>query len=127
MPGPRALLCSGIGVREKLRWVQKPQPSPGVIHSRAISRDGPHGWSSLLQKKATCRPAGQDAKPDASSPLYLLEGTGGWVVYLVGRSLFLLTLGRKGTTLCMFTESPMCSLRHEDRACPYKSGWRKNK
>lgn len=34
----------------------------------------------------------------------LLEGTGGWVVYLVGRSLFLLTLGKKGTALCVFTE-----------------------
>lgn len=27
----------------------------------------------------------------------------------------------------MFTESPMCSLKHEDRAHPYKSGWRKKK
>lgn len=59
--------------------------------------------------------------------MYLLEGMGGWVVYLVGKSFFLLTLGKKGTALCMFTESPMCSPRHEDKAHPYKSGWRKNK
>lgn len=26
----------------------------------------------------------------------------------------------------MFIESPMCSLRHEDRTHPYKSGWRKS-
>lgn len=58
--------------------------------------------------------------------MYLLEGMGGWVVYLVGRSLFLLTLGKKGTALCMFIESSMCSLRHEDRTHPYKSGWRKS-
>lgn len=62
-----------------------------------------------------------------SSPMCVLEGTGGWVVYLVGRSLFLLTLGKKGTALCMFTDSSMCSPRHEDRAHPYKPGWRKNK
>ena len=69
----------------------------------------------------------QGTKPVISSPMSLLKGMGGWVVYLVGRSLFLLTLGKKGTALYMFTESPMCSLRHEDRAHPYKSGWRQNK
>lgn len=37
-----------------------------------------------------------------------------------------MTLGKKGTAVCMFIESPMCSLRHEDRTHPYKSGWRKS-
>ena len=59
--------------------------------------------------------------------MYLLEGVRRWIVYLAGRNLFLLTLGKKGTAFCVFTESPMCSPKREDRAHPYKSGWGKNK
>lgn len=65
--------------------------------------------SDLSLQKAACRPMEHNAKPVVSFLMWWLEGKGGWVVYFVGRSLFLLTLGRKGITLCMFTERPICS------------------
>lgn len=65
--------------------------------------------SDLSLQQAACRPVGHNAKPVVSFLMCWLEGKGGRVVYFMGRSLFLLTLGRKGITLCMFTERPVCS------------------
>lgn len=121
---------SGKGVRKKpgIRWywVWKSQTSPAVTHSRALSRDSLHQRNFAPQKAVAWRLTEHHAKLVISFPVCLLGGMV-VVVYLVGRSLFLSTLGKKGTALFMFTESLLCSSRHEDRARPYKSGWEKIK